>query len=147
MFCSSGSSRSNCIDACTGICTNTRTPTHYCETNGQQLSFRVSESSSVGHQTRQSMSDANRRLSKKNRHSENASTHTHRHALLHTGQYNISHLSTPTSENSGLHPLKNLSHPTILHRTPMNAGHLQQQLKRCDCLAAMQAQQCGLPPA
>ena len=36
---------------------------HYCETNGQQLSFRVSESSSVGHQTRQSMSDANRRLS------------------------------------------------------------------------------------
>ena len=37
--------------------------THYCETNGQQLSFQVSESSSVGHQTRQSMSDANRRLS------------------------------------------------------------------------------------
>ena len=41
----------------------THTRTHYCETNGQQLSFRVSESSSVGHQTRQSMSDANRRLS------------------------------------------------------------------------------------
>ena len=40
-----------------------RTHTHYCETNGQQLSFRVSESSLVGHQTRQSMSDANRRLS------------------------------------------------------------------------------------
>ena len=37
--------------------------THYCETNWQQLSFRVSESSSVGHQTKQSMSDTNRRLS------------------------------------------------------------------------------------
>ena len=43
--------------------THTHTHTHYCETNGQQLSFRVSESSSVGHQTRQSMSDANRHLS------------------------------------------------------------------------------------
>ena len=51
--------------ACARMCrrVDARARTHCCETNGQQVSFRVSESSSVGHQTRQSMSDANRRLS------------------------------------------------------------------------------------
>ena len=43
---------------CEGALDTRLAHTHYCETNGQQLSFRVSESSSVGHQTRQSMSDA-----------------------------------------------------------------------------------------
>ena len=51
------------MNLCPAPCIQGGSHTHYCETNGQQLSFRVSESSSVGHQTRQSMSNANRRLS------------------------------------------------------------------------------------
>jgi len=60
--------------------THTHTNTHDCKTNEHNSGSECQNPRQLDRQTRQSMSNTNRRLSEKKRHSE----HTHKHTHTHT---------------------------------------------------------------